>query len=377
MDDIRTKNLRETKRRIDDGLEALKEIRDTGRATDEQAAVAKDGLDATKHYYEAEESDALMHKIAHLGDPQVAAGNTAAGVFSERQKEQIVAAAKSKSAFATEIRHPSAAKADTTLMSGDLLPSAGNTVALDRAGGIVSLRDLLTAAATQSPTIRYYRVGTGTAETVAEGAQKPDLGIATEAHTKDLQKVAGLFTVTDELADDASFLVAQVQQQALRAIANKENALIVAELDSGAGHTKTGDTSSPIDTLAEVIGERQDDQGVTPDAIVMNPKNLAAIRKLKADSAGTRVIDPLSDQPSSLYGVRLVPTGAVDEDTMFAFSRQAGYFYTRNDQIRIEMGTTGDDFAFNRMTYRVEERVAPVVVLPDLVTKVSLSATSG
>ncbi len=53
-------------------------------------------------------------------------------------------------------------------------------------------------------------MNTATAAVVAEGALKPDAGVTTTAVDLALEKIATTSKVSDELAEDAPFLLAQL-----------------------------------------------------------------------------------------------------------------------------------------------------------------------
>ena len=94
---------------------------------------------------------------------------------------------------------------------------------------------LFEQATAEGPTQRVYKPSTGTAAVVAEGATKPDAGVVTSAVDLPLLKLAAVFSVSDELAEDAPFLIASIQRQVITAVLAAENAAVVSALSGASG----------------------------------------------------------------------------------------------------------------------------------------------
>lgn len=322
------------------------------------------------HRERAKENDALMARIDSFGphvddDDERGPGQ----LFSESQKEALTRAARTKSTFGATVRFKA-----PSLESSIGLPTTGTgVVEATSPKGVTSLRNLFDVQLAPGPTVRYYVVGNGTAAVVAEGALKPDAGITTSPVDAALVKIALTFQVSDELREDAPFLVDAIQRQAVRGVLVKENEEIVAALAGASGIlTATGASANALDIIATEIGDQQAINGVQPTALVLNPTNLAAIRVAKASTGGSYFIDPLSSGPTSVHGVPLVPTAAVPPGTMYLLGEGFGTFYSRN-VLRVETGWSGDDWDRNLMSTRVEERVLPAITVPALVTKITLT----
>lgn len=294
-------------------------------------------------------------------------------LFSDEQRDGLVKAARTKTSYSAEVQFKAPILQGTTLN-----PATGSTVVDSPAAKAgMSLRDLFTPVTAQSAMVRYYTLTNGTAGTVAEGALKPDAGITAAAVDKALLKIAATFQVSDELAEDAPFLVDSISRETQRAVMVKENEEIVTSLNVSGIATGTWSAAAGgvalIDALAAKIGASEALNGVTPTAILANPTDVATIRQAKASSAGSYFLDPLLSAPSALHGVPLLSTAATAAGTVWLVTEGAGLFYTRGT-LRVEAGFTGDDWVKNLMTVRVEERVLPVVVRPSLVTKITQAA---
>lgn len=322
----------------------------------------------------AEESDALMARMKQLGAP-IGDGDRDRLVgplaVDSRVKGELASALRRKSAYAFDMPFSKAA----ITAGGVNLPGTGTLTSESlSASAAVSLRDLFQVEQANSGNVRYYTVGAGTADVVAEGATKPDLGASITPHDDALQKVAAVFSYTDELAEDAGFLLQYIGREAMKAVLVKENALIVSALGSATGiATSTGTDADVFDVLAGAIATQQAANGLTPAALIANPIDVGKMRTVKSTGSGELVLDPLATAPASVYGVPLTASAAVTAGTMFLVSDGAGVFYTRGG-LRVESGFTGDDFITNKVTTRVEERVLPAIIRPALVTEITLTA---
>lgn len=315
---------------------------------------------------QAKAADAVMHRIKSHGPIE----GFAEGVGdADGVKDGLARAVRSKGSFGFNM--PMVKEALTVGAIG--LPSTGQTVSDPLpATAAVALRDLFDQQAAASGSVRYYTVSSGSADVVAEGGLKPDLGANVEGHNAELVKLATTFSFTDELAEDANWMVSHITREAIRAILVRENALIVAALDATTGAlTSTGPVGSAIDVVAGAIGAAEATNGVTPARVVLNPLDLAEVRTAKASTGGSYHVDPLAAGPSTIHGVPLVATPAVAQGSGYMLSPGVGVFYSRNSGLRVETGFTGDDWVHNRVTTRVEERVLPAVIRPSLLTKIT------
>lgn len=328
----------------------------------------------------AVKSQHLMGQLANLGRNGLTGPGSVAGLegldpdelptdgqlFSETQKSQLVSRIRSKGNFSTLVKAPT--------LGGSLLPTLGSNVSLapNSLGGM-ALSELFEQAVAEGPTVRVYKMSTGSAAVVAEGALKPDAGVVTTAVDTALKKIAATFQISDELVEDAPFLIASIQRQVTLAVLVRENIELVSALSGASGAiTSTGTKAAAIDVLAAAIGTAEGVNGVTPSAILMAPADVTVVRQAKASTGGSYYVDPLLGGPTTLHGVPLISTPAVPSGTAYLVTNGAGLFYRRG-ALRVESGFSGDDFSMNLVTVRVEERVLPVVVRGELVSKITLT----
>lgn len=349
-----------------------------GRAVDSEWDYVEGGLGAatealaiTDAIKSIREDEALVERLGSHGfDPDWRGLEDDPTDFNRAAvKAGLVRAAHSKGTFGFNMPFRKAA------LTSPGVPASGQGVTEPTPGAsAVALRELLTPHPDAPPVVRYYRVGRGGgADVVPEGGLKPELTTDIEPVDAALQKIAVRFTYTDEMVEDAEFLVSYIQREAMRAVLLRENALVVAALDDATGAlTAEGTLPEAIDVIAGAIGAAEASNGLTPTAIVAHPVDVATIRTSKASGSGEYTLDPLAGGPPAIHDVPLSVTSAVAPGTMYLTTPGVGTFYTRGG-LRVEAGYTGDDWTHNRVTTRVEERVLPVVAQPSLLTRITLT----
>jgi HK97 family phage major capsid protein len=288
-------------------------------------------------------------------------------LFSEEARKGLLTAVKSRSTFRTEVDVKAA------LTVGTLLPTSGTGVEPGLYPNAFPLATLFRTEQANGPSVRYYRLGDATAAVVAEGVAKPDSGVTVEPVDALLKKIATTVRFSDELSDDASFLIPYLQSELVSAVITKENAEILVTFTGTSGVlTGTGAATAAIDVIADAIAGQEALNGSAPSAVVVNPTVLATLRKVKASTGGDYVLDPLTAGPPTLHGVRVVATPATAAGTAWVVSGQGVIVYRRGP-ITAEIGMNSDDWNTNQRTMRVEERFTTAVVRPSMLTKLTLT----
>lgn len=288
-------------------------------------------------------------------------------LFSESAKAGIVQAVKTRTAYRTDVDVKAA------LTSGTLLPTAGQGVEGGLYPNLFPISTLFRSEAATGPTVRYYRMGAGTAETVAEGGLKPDAGVTITPVDVLVKKIATTARFSDEMADDAGFLLAYLQQELVNAVITRENQEVLDTFAATSGVlTGTGTAATVVDLIADAIAGQEAISANTPTAVIANPTTVATIRKAKAATAGSYMIDPLTAGPTSIHGVQVVSTPATPAGTAWVVSGNGVVIYRRG-QLSAEIGLNADDWQTNQRTLRVEERMVPAVVRPSALTRLTLT----
>lgn len=258
-----------------------------------------------------------------------------------------------------------------------------------------SVADLFGQGSISGNTIRYFIEGVleGGFEAVAENGAKPQFSVTHPTPQLDsLVKIAGWYNESDEILEDYAWLASSINNRALYELLLAEEAAL---LNGGGGATIEGllnrsgvQTASATEaTLADELFKAmtavQTGSGLTADAIVMNPTDYQTLRLSKDANEqyfgggffqGPYGNGGIVEQPP-VWGLRTVTTPAITAGTALVGAfRQAATVY-RKGGVRVEATNThGEDFTHNRITVRIEERIALAVRRPSAFVNVTIGA---
>lgn len=348
----------ETGTEIDGGMEAVaRGVKDLAKASTLGATLA-----------EQRRGKAMVDKVMALdsADDYWEDPERGGSLFSADAKAGLVQAVKTRTAYRTEV--------DRKALVGPLLPAAGSGVATGlQPNAVTSIADLFPNQPAEGPVQRYYRITAGTAGVVAEGQEKPESGTAVTAHDIALLKIAARTRVSDEMSEDAAYLLDAFAADLQAAVVARENTEIVSAFAAASGIlTSTGPAGDVVDLVGSAVAGQESISGITPAAVIAHPTQVAGIRALKASTSGVYVADPWTAGPPTLHGLRLVSTTAVAAGTVWVVSGQAAVIYRRGP-VTVEIGHDGTDFSTNMRTVIAEERMAPAVVRPQGLTRITLT----
>lgn len=291
-----------------------------------------------------------------------------AGVFTETDRAGIVQAVKSRTSFRTSV--PAKALIGET---GLLPPSGEGVVAGLHPGAMYALASLFASEPASGPVQRYYQMDGASAAVVAEGAVKPDAGLAITPKDATLVKLATVSTVSDELQDDAPYLVGAITQELRSAVTVAENGHVIAALGAASGIlTAPATAATLLDVLADEIAALEAQNGVTPSAIVVAPSVLSTLRKARSTGSDDYRFDPLTAAPAAVHGVPLVSTASTPADTAWVITGMAATMFRRGP-ISVDIGLSGDDWVRNQTHVRCEERVVLAVQRPSMISKITIT----
>lgn len=230
--------------------------------------------------------------------------------------------------------------------------------------------------------------------TVGEGGQKPQLHFTDpEQRTDALKKIAGILSFTDEMVEDAEFWVSEINQRGLYLLALAEEAQLLN--GSGTGNNIEGllnrdgiqtetaaDNADNADALFRAMTKVQTATGLQADGIVINPADYERLRLNKDGNgqyfgggyfAGQYGNGDIEWQPD-VWGRRTVVSAAVDAGRALVGAFNVGATVYRKGGVRVESTNShADDFDYNRIRTRIEERVALAVRIPSAFVDVTLA----
>jgi HK97 family phage major capsid protein len=259
--------------------------------------------------------------------------------------------------------------------------------------------DLLGTETISGNALTYFVEGAleGDFTTVAELGKKPQLHFADPTPvTEALKKIAGFIKESDEIQDDAPWLVSAINGRLLYQLQlMEENQLLSGD---GAGNNLRGILNrSGIQTVAAANNTDNADAiframtavslngGLPADGVVINPADYQTLRLAKDANnqyygggffAGEYGNGGITAQPP-IWGLRTVVTPAIAAGTALVGAYGQAASVIRKGGVRVDTTNSDvDDFEYNRVTVRAEERLALAVRRPAAFAKVTFSSSA-
>lgn len=355
----------------------------------------------------ASASDAIMARMGSFGAPSKNDGDREAKGEAKTLGDHFVKAvgadglARVKTISGATIAAPAWSPSlklatDTQATPGSLAPwltQYDQTIVRAFRRPVVS--DLLGTGTLSGNAITYLVEGAveGAFSTVSEGGQKPQFHVTDPTTKTDaLKKIAGILSFTDEMVEDAAFWVSEINQRGLYLLALAEENQLLNGLGTGSQieglllrgiqSEAAANNTDNADALFRALTKVQTATGLSADGIVINPADYQKLRLAKDANeqylgggffSGQYGNGGIVEQPP-LWGQRTVVSAAVPVGTALvgAFSTAATVY--RKGGVRVESTNShADDFDFNRIRTRIEERVGLAVRIPAAFVNVSLS----
>jgi HK97 family phage major capsid protein len=249
----------------------------------------------------------------------------------------------------------------------------------------LTVRDLLSVGETTMNSIPYIKETSFTnyADMVAEEGEKPEATLLTEDATAPVKKIAVVLKVTDEMYADFPMLRDYINTRLRFMVLAKEEQQLLN--GTGAGNQITGILqTSGIQTQAKggdsnfiaihkAITKIRSVGFYEPDGIVIHPTDWQLLRIAVDGNTQFYGGGPFSDQYGSgpypqnpmLWGLRPAITTAITAGTALVGAFKLGAQIWQRQGVTVDSTNSNeDDFNFNRITLRVEERLALAVYRP-------------
>lgn len=223
--------------------------------------------------------------------------------------------------------------------------------------------------------IRYLDQNTVTrgANTVAEGATKPESAITWIERIATIEKIADSIPVTKEAWNDLSFIKSEIQNLLNLNIAlkvdqqlwdgdgvspNLKGIYTYASAYAGTDFNGAVDFANLSDLAAIVATSisANKNKKYQANTVIINPVDALRLKLIKTDQ-GNYINSPLA---SLVPGLRVVESSQVDANTMLVGDFRYGTIYDL-EGFNIEMGWVNDQFIKNQMTILAEQRLMLLV----------------
>lgn len=261
----------------------------------------------------------------------------------------------------------------------------------------LTVRDLLSVGQTTQSTVKWIKEDTYTnaADMVAEEGEKPEASFDTGPASADVKKIAVVAKVTDEMWNDFPMLRDYINTRLRFMVESKEEqqllngtgvgSQITGLLQTSGIQTQAKGADTNLDAIHKAMTLIRVATGTTggyePDGIVMHPTDYQLIRLAKDGQSQYYGGGPFygaygngntaAAEPGP-WGLRVVQTTAISAGTALVGAFKLGAQIWQRDGIRVDSTNTNeDDFNFNRISLRVEERLALAVYRPSAFCKVT------
>lgn len=256
----------------------------------------------------------------------------------------------------------------------------------------LTIAALLGQGSMSNTSLTYWTQGAveGAPATVAENTEKPSIHFSFSPVTEALSKIAVITKISDEAISDTDYLVSVINSQLVGRLQIVEEDQVLNG-DGTAPNLRGLLNRSGIQTYATTAtytpekgfdgifhamtlvstGSAQE----TADGIVINPADYETLRLSKDENGVYRGGGPFTGGNPGLWGVRTVVTPAIAAGTVLvgAFGTAAQLF--RKGGISVDSTNSNeDDFKYNRVALRAEERVLLAVYRPSAFVAVTLTA---
>ena len=321
----------------------------------------------------------LGEHFAKAAEGHVAKGQRFSFAAPEFEKAAVVMTTPSSIA-------PALTDVDTRLVEGYRRP--------------LMIADLFGSESISGTAITYFVENSsveGAFAAVAENGTKPQISFGDPtAVTESLKKIAAYYKESDEIIEDAEWLASSINNRALYLHDLAEETQLLS--GDGTGQNLTGILSRSgigsktyahggtvgADVIFEAMMAVQNNSGFAADAIVINPTDYQRLRLAKDSNNqyygggyfyGAYGNTPMAEQPN-LWGLRTVVTPAITAGTVLVGAFKAGGSVIRKGGTTVEMVNTNEaDFINNRVTIRVENRLALAVRYPAAFVKITENPT--
>lgn len=248
----------------------------------------------------------------------------------------------------------------------------------------LTICDLLAVGQTTMNSIPYIAETsfTNAADMVAEEGEKPEATLATEDRTAPVKKIAVVIKVTDEVFADFPMMRDYVNSRLRFMVLAKEEqqllngtgvgAQITGLLQTSGIQTQAQGSDTNADAIHKAITKVRATGFYEPDAIVINPTDWQLLRLAKDQNnqyygggpfTGTYGVGGIAGE--TYWGLKVVVTTAIAAGTALVGAFKLGAQIWQREGVKVEaFDQNEDDVNFNRVTVRVEERLALTVYRP-------------
>lgn len=239
--------------------------------------------------------------------------------------------------------------------------------------------------------LTYYIMGAmqGSFGTVAEGAKKHQVHFADPTpKTVALEKIAGFIKETDELLEDWAFLESAIRGRLTYEFNKAIEEYLIGSLLATSG-IQTGQSTITFDNILKAKQAVRNETGYAPDAILINPNDLETLLLTKDGNQQYLLGGPAygaygngayGGSNPRIWGLPIVESASVSEGQAIVGAFKAGSSVVTKAGAgqTVEVSNSNeDDFIYNRITMRLEERMVLATRVPAAFCLVGTASSSS
>ena len=370
------------------GLAEVKSAVENGEKGAEDLSAAIEGVKAAQAKVDA--ANEAQELLKALGNAE---GATDASDTSEKKGAEM---AKSLGEHFVEFRkgHENADNriiATPFKAAGDPTPSTGLVATqfdrepVRRVAAPLSVLDLFSKKTISDPVYSWnvYSSTTGSVGTTAEGATKNKLTYAYVPKTATLQKITGLIKVTEELFQDAPYIVDAINQDLVDDLNANRQAQAITTLLATSG-LLTGSVAANATDVAlfqailKAAADIEDATHIPADAVIVTPAVWLRLRSALDAENRFYAGNPFgASEYSKLFEMTFVKSADVTANHVIvgAFSRGAD-LVSKADGVRVDSTNSNDvDFEKNLVSVRAEAREILAVKRPSCFCNITIATS--
>jgi HK97 family phage major capsid protein len=248
----------------------------------------------------------------------------------------------------------------------------------------LTVADLIPQATTNSSVVRSIveTTATNAAAAVAEEGLKSESSLVFDDVDERVAKIATILRASDEMLEDLGWVTGYINGRGVLFVQIEEEDQLLngdgtppnlSGILDRTGLVAPNGGGITVDALYEMITSIRSTSFLEPDAIVIHPTDWQALRLAKDANNQYYGGGPFTGAygnaggmaSDSIWGLRVVVTPAIAVGTALvgAFRTSAQIF--RRSGITVDVtNTDGEDFRYNRVAFRFEERLALAVYRP-------------
>lgn len=258
----------------------------------------------------------------------------------------------------------------------------------------LGVRDLFSSETISGNALTFYKIGASVGNsapfaTTNEDSAKPQFNVPYTPVTVALAKIAGFMKESDELLSDAPFLESAIRNRGIYDFNKAVESYLVGAL-MGTSGVQEGQATISFDNILKAKQAIRKETGYAADAIVINPADLETLLIAKDGGAsGQYLLGGPSYGPYGngnyngnprIWGLTVVESSACPEGQCIvgAFKAGASVVGKNGEGLRVEVSNSDqNDFIYNRITVRIEERLVLAARVPAAFCIVGTEASSN